>query len=574
MTPVIRRTHQLAVQGPDDVFWLVYSLCIAPWLHRASVPMHALLRLYGRRRRNLSVERRADQLRQRFARGLHREGRCRIALAELSPDLERICAPLRNSSREIPLGDVDQDGFVLPRYPFFWDVPRVSPHLFLPRARFTLTIVDRDGWVGLRKHFRGDKTAFVNELEASVDLIARGCNVPGILHVDFDDLSITFCYIHGPVVREALAQAGALLRDRDVPEPRGIDRLRRRQLEKRRAASSRRLLHRVLDRETIENIATCLLSVHRAGYTLEDIKYGNIIIESTTNTPYFVDLEHALPLSRFPRATGIYIRDRDATKVNELFGTDLLTAVILRRSRSTPGTTIYAPFCAGSGAIWNPDFGMQRWRYIVGRHVSIPRGGRVLYLGANNGFNALQMLRSGASEVVALEIDPLAIAQGLFVKRIFEWAGNVDYRLSYVLGSHCNIASMKLGRFDLVTALSTLSYLSGEEMARTVSGLAEMTDTLVLQCNDATSIKRSDPATSVKASLRFNVELVRSNGFPHVEVIERSGSYRPLIVARQSGRERIHGSRHADVLSESCVPTKGNGSRSDRDPVVVARTTS
>ena len=91
---------------------------------------------------------------------------------------------------------------------------------------------------------------------------------------------------------------------------------------------------------------------------------------------------------------------------------------------------------------------------------------------------------------------------------------------------------MNLRRFDLVTAFCTLYYLSNAAMSKTVSDLAQLTDVLVLQCNNERSIERSDPETYTKASLSFNVELVRNNGFPNVTVIERRGSNRPLVIAR------------------------------------------
>lgn len=73
---------------------------------------------------------------------------------------------------------------------------------------------------------------------------------------------------------------------------------------------------------------------------------------------------------------------------------------------------------------------------------------------------------------------------------MFEWAGNIEYRL------------------------------------------ARLADTLVLQCNSGRSVERSDSDTFTKASLAFNVELVRTSGFPNVSVIERRGSERHLVIAR------------------------------------------
>jgi hypothetical protein len=142
------------------------------------------------------------------------------------------------------------------------------------------------------------------------------------------------------------------------------------------------------------------------------------------------------------------------------------------------------------------------------------------------------MLRAGANEVIGVETDTGAIEQGLFVKRVFEWADNTEYRFSYIHGSHADIGSMNLGRFGLATAFCTLYYLSTEAMRKTVSDLAGLTDTVVLQCNNERSIGRSDPGTYTKASLSFNVELVCNSGFPNVTVVERRGSNRPLVIAR------------------------------------------
>jgi tRNA A-37 threonylcarbamoyl transferase component Bud32/SAM-dependent methyltransferase len=534
MASASERVRQLLSRDTGDLLWLGYVLGIARWAHRAAGPIHQFQLWQVCRRRQRDVDHRMELLRARIARRFSAQGTYRVALAELCPELDQTCRRLRRSNEEITLASIDQDGFLCPRFEQFWDAPCVDADAFLPRDRHELTVVDRDGWVGVRKNFRGEKIAFVNELEAALDLAAAGCHVPAIFGVDFERLSITFAYINGVVVREALAQAGAPMRDRDVQPDRA--KLGDRRIQQERRAAGRRLVDKIVDPKTITRIGETLLTIHRAGYTLEDVKYGNIIIEATTNTPYFVDCERALPLRQFSRTTATYLRDRDADKLNRLFGTNLLTARVLRRFRWAVSATMYSPFYAGAGiwwgAIWNPDLGILRWRHMLAKHVPVPRGGRVLDLGANNGFNALQMLRAGASEVVGVEIDPAAIEQGLFVKRVFEWADNTEYRFSYIHGSHADIGSMNLARFDLTTAFCTLYYLSAAAMTKTVSDLAELTDTLVLQCNNERSIERSDPETYTKSSLSFNIELARNNGFPNVTVIERRGSNRPLVIAR------------------------------------------
>jgi SAM-dependent methyltransferase len=535
--PVAIRVRQLLSRNRKDLLWLGYVLAVAPWAHRAARPLHQLQRWLVRYQRQRDVDHWLELLRARIARACLTQGGHRVAVADLSPELDATCRPLRRTNEEIALADIDQDGLLNPRFLPFWDAPRVDAKGFLPRGRFELTVVDRNGWVGVRKNFRGDKVAFVNELEATLDLKAAGCNVPAIFDVDFERLAITYAYIDGVVVREALAQAGAPIRDRDVTPVRSpiANRILSNRVYNRRIVAGRSIIENVLDAKTIASVGEGLLAIHRAGYALEDVKYGNVIIETATGIPYFVDCERALPLRQFSPTTATFLRDRDADKLNSHFGTHLLTAAQLRRVR-LGADDMYSPFYAGAGirlgAIWNPELGILRWRHMLANHVPVPVGGRVLDLGANSGFNALQMLRAGAKEAIGVEIDPAVIEQGLFVKRVFEWADNTKYHFSYVHGSHADIGSMNLGRFDLITAFCTLYYLSRAAMAKTVSELVGLADTLVLECNNDRAIKRSDPETFIKASLSFNVELVRNNGFPNVTVIERPGSDRPLVIAR------------------------------------------
>jgi len=533
MASATERIRQLLSHDMKDLFWLSHMVGFAPWTHRAAAPLHQLQRWQVCHRRQRDIDSRMELLRCRIAEGCLRQGDHRLALGELCPELDKICRPLRRPNEEIALASIDQDGFLYPRFKQFWAAPCVDAEAFLPRDRFELVVVDHDGWVGVRKSFRDDRRAFVSELEAALDLLAAGCRVPAILDVDFDRLSITFAYINGVVVREALAQAGAPMRDRDV-RPDAVVGDRRIQQERRE--TGRRLIDKVLDSETIVGIGKALLAIHRAGYAFEDVKYGNVIVEARTKTPYFIDCERALPLRHFSRATATYLRDRDADKLNQLFGTDLLTAEVLRGLRLPVGAAVHFPFYADAGlwlgAIWNPDLGMLRWRHVLADHLPIPRGGRILDLGANNGFNALQMLRAGANEVIGVEIDADVIKQGLFVKRVFEWADNTEYRFSYIHGSHADIGAMNLGRFDLITAFCTLYYLSATAMKKTVSDAAKLTDLIVLQYNNDRSIKRGDHETYTKASLSFSIELLRNNGFPNVTVIERRGSDRPLVIAR------------------------------------------
>jgi PST family polysaccharide transporter len=307
-------------------YWPEYAVNLPRWIYRAASPVHEWRRWRVYRRRNQQLEHRIALLRQWKAQHASAKVKSCTTLAELCPELDRICRPLRHSNREIPLADIDQDGFLSPRFGVLWPAPVADRGSFRPRIRFDLTVVDVDGFVGVCKSFRGDKAAFVNELEAALDLTAAGCNVPAVLKVDFEQTSITFAYINGMVVREGLAQAGAqILRDRSMPST--CSRFRGYRLEKERLSAAMSVLHKVLDRETITRAGEALLAIHRAGYTLEDVKYGNVIIEATTGKPYFIDCERALLLREFPRATADYLRAGDAHKFDQHFGTTLLSTI-------------------------------------------------------------------------------------------------------------------------------------------------------------------------------------------------------------------------------------------------------
>ena len=187
MSSEIRRIGQLFRLGAHNLLWLSYTVGVASWVHRTAGPAHELYRRYVRRRRNKDAESRVAALKRRLALGCPSlQNSPRVALATLSPELEEICRPLRRSQQEITLADIDQDGSLAPRHSSLWAGAVTAIQPFLHRRRFSITVVDWNGWVGVRKHFRGDTTAFVNELEAVLDLRARGCAVPEVLAVDFD----------------------------------------------------------------------------------------------------------------------------------------------------------------------------------------------------------------------------------------------------------------------------------------------------------------------------------------------------------------------------------------------------
>jgi serine/threonine protein kinase len=524
-----KRIRQAGRHGLKGSLWLFYVFMIAPVLFRALVPAQEVRRQLVLRRRSQDLERRFSALQERWRTARPATTARTRRLEELSPELDQRLSAHRKAGKHISLALIHRNGPVLPLMEPFWETNSVSAEDFLSANHHNLLIVDLDGYVGVLKNFRKCRSDFVNELEAALSLHAAHCNVPDILQVDFEALQIVYSYIPGTQMRDAILAAGVNI---NHPwKPPGL--LSWRSKDAARMEEARRKVPCLAE---VDAIGDGLNAIHRAGYTFEDVKYGNVIIEQNTGIPIFIDFESASCLNSLSASLSRYMRDRDAKKLNDLFGTNLLTAATLRKLRRIPGGSIYAPIYVGQGirwgAVWNPDVGIGRWRYIMARHLSVPTGGRILDLGANNGFNALQMLRAGAAEVVAIELDPRAIEQGLFLKRVWEWHDNSNYQLKFVQWSHGNLRPLQLGRFDQVTAFCTLYYLPKVEMIATVQYLREISCTLVQQANTDRLIPRQNAETFEKASLEFAVEIAAKNGFPEVQVVAPSGYSRPLVIAK------------------------------------------
>lgn len=543
MTSLLKKIGKVRRLGISGLIWVIYVILIAPLLHRMLVPIFEAQRQLALSRRYGDVASRFEALRLRFERTPSQKTSRTRALRDLSPELESIVAGLRQPNKVVPLALIDRNGPGLPLLGSFWSNSVIPPIEFRPGHRHSLLIIDFDGDVGVLKSFKKRKAEFVNELEAASALHAAGCGVPDILHVDFDQLEIVYSYIPGVLVREALIQAGADFSA--LPADTWYGRLRRKPLV--RAERGRPFVPAVMTGADIARLGSELTAIHRAGFTLEDIKYGNIIIEEKTGAPIFIDFERAFFFKGLSRGLSTYMRDKDSAKLNAHIGTELPTAAGLRNLKKLPGGAIYAPVYVGQGiwwgAIWNPDVGVGRWRYIMRKHLPIPKGGRILDLGANNGYNALQMLHAGAREVVAVELSRAAIEQGLFLKRIYEWRDNVEYKLSYVQGSHGDLPSLSLGRFDQVTAFCTLYYLSHAEMIATVRYIRGLTDVLVQQANTDRLIHRKDADTFNKASLAFTTQLATQGGFNAVQVISPRGYSRPLVISEAISDAALHADR-------------------------------
>jgi tRNA A-37 threonylcarbamoyl transferase component Bud32 len=238
-----------------------------------------------------------------------------LLVSELDPALEERLEPCRKADRELVVADFDQNGLIASRFGAIAGVPTITAEEFMPRTGCPVLLVDINGRLGVRKEFgSANRGRFVQELEALLHLQSSDCPVPRLMNVDWDACAITMTFVPGDVVRELLAVAGADIRDRDS------DGNYSRAMDRQRIRSGRELVPTVLTKRHIHQVASGLNAIHEAGFVLEDVKFGNIILQAQTGEPIFVDLERALPVSSLPDRLADHLRQVDLRKLREHFG--------------------------------------------------------------------------------------------------------------------------------------------------------------------------------------------------------------------------------------------------------------
>jgi len=468
----------------------------------------------------------------------------KLTLNELGLEPEKI-HELTNKQIEIKktvIATIDQDGFWLSHIGPIKNVPSVSQSEFHPRIRFKLDVIAINGIVGVRKNFNGNKASFLKELEALHMLGIAGCNVPAILDIDFDLLNITISYIKGQLLSEALAKKGAIIYDRDAtdknPDFKGLS--RKENIAKRKNGA-RRFLSEVVEKKFIERFWKEIEKIHEARFLINDCKYGNIIIEQKSNDPFLIDFDGSINCSKLNINVFRLIRDHDISAFNFLFNTEKPTYKILKgyfnkvsKSHDEP---FYSPAYFGVGLrignIWSVTSGYGRWNFILKDNLPTFKGCRILDIGANNAFYSLQMLRSGAKEVIGIEKADKYIEQGVLLKEFIEWLDIKKYNFKYQQADIADINISALDKFDFAMALCSIYYLPDELIAKTIKQISMVTDCLVLQCNIEKNIGRGAQHNYEKASIQYNIEALKNNGFPNIRVIAPKRYSRPLIIGKK-----------------------------------------
>ena len=222
-------------------------------------------------------------------------------------------------SSEYLLGEFDQDGYVLPGLDSIEGISTIDKQHFLPRKRFKLYLVSVFGRIGVKKDYNGNKVAFLIELKVYFRLAGKNINVPTILDVDYDHLTIIFSYIPGPTIREKLFDIGAVIIDQTLltnPELHKIPGNLRWLIQTENKSET---LYKIIDRQFSEDLLSEIKKIHDCDVFISDLKYGNIIIEKTSHEPYLLDFDQSRDISKFGNYIKKFQKDKDIKLFDSLF---------------------------------------------------------------------------------------------------------------------------------------------------------------------------------------------------------------------------------------------------------------
>ena len=288
---------------------------IAAWIRHRGVRVYRRLKNMGR---SLSLttelahwEARREEI---IATGRRRPRSSISALGLTPPQIGTLEVRARSSGTAV-VAKIDQDGYWQANVGPIREVPLINDATFLKRTKSDVHVVWSAEYFGIRKHYRGNHVAFLNELCALDRLGRLGMRVPAILDIDFQGPSLVVSYLPGRVLREALVRAGAIIRDRDhgpwSKRKRGVDVV---------IKAGGMLLPHVVSTEFIAEMENDLRRFHDAGLMILDIKWGNVVI-GYDGLPWWLDFDMTEDHSDLSRENFEVLASLDVQRFNKFFGT-------------------------------------------------------------------------------------------------------------------------------------------------------------------------------------------------------------------------------------------------------------
>ncbi len=80
-------------------------------------------------------------------------------------------------------------------------------------------------------------------------------------------------------------------------------------------------LYSIIDPQFVENLFDEIKKIHDSDIYINDVKYGNIIIEAQSNKPFLIDFEESRDLRGFGRFVKKILKDHETDLFNGIFFT-------------------------------------------------------------------------------------------------------------------------------------------------------------------------------------------------------------------------------------------------------------
>jgi tRNA (mo5U34)-methyltransferase len=163
------------------------------------------------------------------------------------------------------------------------------------------------------------------------------------------------------------------------------------------------------------------------------------------------------------------------------------------------------------------DYPSVKWRAFADTLPPNLQGQRVLDIGCNAGFYAIEMKRRGAGEVLGIDDDPRYLAQARFA------AGYLGLEIEFRQMSVYDVAQLGQ-RFDLVLFMGVLYHLRHPLLALDLLHDHVVGDLLVVQ----SMLRGSSGTISLAADYRFEeVEVFDAPEYPRLHFVEQCYAHDP-----------------------------------------------
>ena len=445
-------------------------------------------------------------------------------------DKERI-HKLISQSTELEIGIMDRDGRILDLFGALSFFDCVSLEKFIPKDRFKISIVIKDGIILIKKSFENDRFSFIKEAYFLTKLSDK-INVPSIRYILPNQNIIYMNLILGKSIQDLLANNGVTIRYSDIVKEPSFKKLSGSEISHIVDKNVKNNIDKFVDFKIFDSIDRQLDIAHKCGIVGIYLKPGNILIEDGTSTAFLIDFHTARIFKNKGFLFNLF-RDQDRIKFNTKCGRNLITEKSASNYICHNIREWYAPIDFGygltKGAFWWVNSGVGRWKVFIKNYLPDLKDKRVLDLGSNNGCMPLMMLKEGASEIIGMESSKEFFQQSLLVRELFQWRDMQKYAFKAINTDMYDIINSDFGSFDIVTSFCTLYYLNEQQMESIIRRISEISPLVVIQANNlAGSTWDSDKPR--RASVEFLKNLLEKNGFPYVDIKSPPFSTRPLLI--------------------------------------------